>query len=140
MSRLVSVCCGLMLALGPAVATYAAEPTRAIVSPLATLGKLAVALVVVLGVFWVFARVMHKLQAGQSGAHNGLKVIGGLSLGQRERVVVVQAGEEQLVLGVTSSQINMLHTLTTPLSLSASEDVGDFRKKLSAALKKQVVS
>lgn len=140
MSRSIPACGVLVLALCPVVTTYAAETTREIVSPLATLGKLAVALIIVLAVFWIFARVMRQLQLGQNSAHSGLKVVGGLSLGQRERVVVVQAGDEQLVLGVTSTQINTLHTLSKPLSTSPAEDVGDFKRKLSAALKRQVAS
>jgi len=140
MFRFSTICCGLLLVLCPSVAIHAADSTRAVVSPLATLGKLAIALIIVLAVFWVFARVMRQLQTGRGGAHRSLKVVGGLSLGQRERVVVVQAGDEQLVLGVTSTQINILHTLSTPLSVPPTEDVSDFKVKLSAALKRQVVS
>lgn len=133
--------CGIVLcSLWPSVELHAAESTRVVISPLATLGKLAVALLVVLAVFWVFARVMRQLQVGQGSLHSGLKVVGALSLGQRERVVVVQAGDEQLVLGVTSTHINTLHVLDKPLNLSAKEDIGDFRQKLSAALKRQVTS
>lgn len=40
-----------------------------------------------------------------------LKVRAGCSLGNRERVVVVEAGEHWLVLGVTPGRITHLHTL-----------------------------
>jgi flagellar protein FliO/FliZ len=130
----------LLLYTCSAGVVHAAESVRTVVSPLATLGKLALALVVVLLVFWVFARVMRQLQGVQGNMHSGLKVVGALSLGQRERVVVVQAGEEQLVLGVTATQINTLHVLAKPLVSGVSAEVGDFRQKLSAALKRQVVS
>jgi flagellar protein FliO/FliZ len=105
---------------------------------LATLGKLAIALVFVLIVFWAFAKLMKKLQVGQVGAHNGLKIVGALSLGQRERVVVVQAGSEQILLGVTSTQINALHVLDKPLTVGDSSEVGEFKQKLSAALQRPV--
>lgn len=119
--------------------SLAAEPGRAVVSPLVTLGKLALALIIVLAVFWLFARVMRQVQNIQGDMHQGLKIVGALSVGQRERVVVIQAGEEQLVLGVTSSQINTLHVLQQPLSsVSDQSQQGDFRAKLSAALKRQV--
>lgn len=120
---------------------HAVEVPRAVVSPLATLGKLVVALLLVLLVFWCFARVMRQLQGVQGGGiHSGLKVVGALSLGQRERVVVVQAGDVQLVLGVTGTQINTLHVLSKPLTGNSATENGDFRRKLSAALKRQVVS
>ncbi|ASJ71782.1 flagellar biosynthetic protein FliO [Granulosicoccus antarcticus] len=117
---------------------FAAETGNVVISPLATLGKLAIALILVLLVFWVFARVMRQLQGARGVIHSGLKVVGALSLGQRERVVVVQAGDAQLVLGVTATQINTLHVLTTPLSNNGTAEIGDFRQKLSAALKRQV--
>ncbi len=120
-----------------AQAVEVAKPT---ITPVATLGKLVLALMAVLIVFWVFARVMRQLQGAQSGAHSGLKCIGALSLGQRERVVVVQAGDQQLVLGVTASQINTLHVLDNPLLNDNSDITGDFRQKLSLALKRQVAN
>jgi len=58
---------------------------------------------------------MKRLQLGARGSDVGLNVVSVLSLGQRERIVVVQAGEEQLLLGVTSPQITTLHVLETPL-------------------------
>ena len=128
----------LLCGIGLANSAVAAESSRPVVSPLATLGKLAIALLLVLLVFWIFARVMRQLQGTRGALHSGLSIVGTLSLGQRERVVVVQAGEEQLVLGVTASQINTLHVLARPLASSGTEELGDFRQKLSAALKRQV--
>ena len=131
----------LLLCLCMSGTVQAVENSRAVVSPLATLGKLAVALLIVLAVFYVFARVMRQLQGTQGGFHSGLKIVGALSLGQREKVVVVQAGDTQLVLGVTSSQVNTLHVLDQPLPApGAVTELGDFRQKLSAALKRQVAS
>ncbi len=40
-----------------------------------------------------------------------LRVISGVSLGPRERVVIVESGETWLILGVTASQISKLHEL-----------------------------
>ncbi len=125
--------------LFPATSVLAAETGRTVVNPLVTLGKLAVALVIVLAVFWIFARVMRQFQGFQGSMHNGLKIVGALSVGQRERVIVVQAGDEQLVLGVTSTQINTLHVMDKPLTqTTAAAPQGDFKAKLSAALKRQV--
>lgn len=138
MFRLPTAQCLLLCSACFAGTAMAAESSRPVVSPLATLGKLAIALLLVLLVFWVFAKVMRQLQGPRGNIHAGLRVVGALSLGQRERVVVVQAGDQQLVLGVTASHINTLHVLSKPLDTSDSQDLGDFRQKLSAALKRQV--
>ncbi|MFK8079291.1 MAG: flagellar biosynthetic protein FliO [Granulosicoccus sp.] len=128
-----------LLSILPVGVVMGAEPVRTVVSPLVTLGKLAVALVVVLVVFWLFARVMRQFQGFQGGMHHGLKIISALSVGQRERVIVVQAGEQQLVLGVTSSNINTLYVLERPLAEGTTPSgSGDFKNKLNAALKRQV--
>lgn len=118
----------------------AAETARPILSPMATLGKLVVALLLVLGAFWIFARIMRQVHGHHNNTNNALQVVGSLSLGQRERIVVVQVGDEQLVLGVTSSQINTLHLLPKPLTSSVTTDEGEFRKKLKSALNRQVAS
>lgn len=138
MIRVLAACVVLLCAYWPWVSAYAQDSNPSVISPLATLGKLAVALVFVLIVFWAFAKIMKKMQVGQGTAHNGLQVVGALSLGQRERVVVVQAGSEQILLGVTASQINTLHVLDKPLSTTDGLEVSEFKQKLSAALQRQV--
>ncbi|ATG73204.1 flagellar biosynthetic protein FliO [Zobellella denitrificans] len=49
------------------------------------------------------------------GGNRRLRVVATLALGSRERVVVVQAGEEQFLLGVTAQQITQLGRLEQPL-------------------------
>lgn len=128
-----------VLWFAPDASLFAAQSDRSVINPLVTLGKLAVALTVVLLVFWLFAKVMRQFQGFHNGAPDGLRIVSALSVGQRERIVVVQVGDEQLVLGVTSSQINPLHVMDRPLSNAASGlNSSDFKNKLSAALKPQV--
>jgi len=123
----------------PVSHVLAEEAGRTVINPLLTLGKLAIALLVVLAVFWLFARVMRHFQGFQGGLHNGLKIMAALPVGQREKVIVIQAGDKQLVLGVTSTQINTLAELDTPLKVTvSSSNQGDFKQKLNAALKRQV--
>lgn len=53
--------------------------------------------------------------AGKTAGTRGLKVSASTPLGPRERVVIVEVEDARLVLGVTASSINVLHTL--PLRL-----------------------
>jgi len=115
MPRMLAGCAALICSYWPWAIAHAQQSTESITSPLSTLVKLAVALVFVLVLFFIFAKLMKKMQVGQGGGSNGLKVVGALSLGPRERIVVVQAGSEQILLGVTSTQINKLHILGDPL-------------------------
>ncbi|WDE13244.1 flagellar biosynthetic protein FliO [Thalassomonas haliotis] len=69
----------------------------------------------ILALIFVCAMLLKKFQPGLQ-QQNGLKVVTSLSLGAKERVVVVQAGEQQLLLGVTAHQITLLDSLEEPLA------------------------
>ena len=47
-----------------------------------------------------------------------LRVIGGVSLSAKERVVLMQVGEDQILLGVSPSSIQCLHVLTKNIDMS----------------------
>jgi len=96
-------------------------------SPLGTLLRLLAALAIVLVAFWGCARLMRRLNGIGGGAHGGLRIVGGLSLGHRERLVVVQAGEEQLLLGLSAGRIERLHLLERPLAAASAASVGAAR-------------
>ncbi len=70
-----------------------------------------VGLLVVLAIFGVCVWAIKQLQRQQLSQGERLQIVGGLSLGMRERIVLVQAGKKQLILGVTPSRIDMLHVL-----------------------------
>lgn len=76
-----------------------------------TLGLLVV-LAVIVAIGWIVKR-FGNLRGGVQGR---MKIVGGLSLGTRERVVLLQVGDQQLVLGVAPGQIRTLHVLDQPLT------------------------
>jgi flagellar protein FliO/FliZ len=65
----------------------------------------------VLALIPVAVWMLKRLGAGSATSHAGLRVVAQLSLGQRERLVVVEAGDRWLVLGVTPSSVNRVGTL-----------------------------
>lgn len=71
----------------------------------------AFGLLIVLVIFAICVWAIKQLQRQQVGNGNRLHIVGGLSLGMRERIVLVQAGKKQLILGVTPSRIDTLHVL-----------------------------
>ena len=97
---------------------------------------LLVVLMTVVALVWILRRV-GQLQTSCGGS---LKTLGGLSLGTRERVVLIQVGTTQLLLGVAPGRIQTLHVLDTPLESSASpkEGVseGQFAGHLTSLLKR----
>lgn len=68
-------------------------------------------LVLVLALFFACIWMMRKLHGLSAGGTDRLRVVGGLSLGMREKVVVLEVGKKQLVLGVTPGRIETLLVL-----------------------------
>jgi flagellar protein FliO/FliZ len=79
-----------------------------------TLGMLMV-LALIVGLAWVLKRSGRF----QMAAGGGLRILGGLSMGARERVVLLQVGETQLLVGVAPGRVQTLHVLEQPLPVAA---------------------
>lgn len=94
-----------ILSPGLAAATTAdgGSPVGAALQAIAGLG---IVLVLIVATAWVLRRV----QPGRFAHSALLKPVAQMSLGTRERIVVVEMGETWLVLGVTANGINTLHT------------------------------
>jgi flagellar protein FliO/FliZ len=63
-----------------------------------------------------------------------LRVLGSASVGTRERVVLLEAGEQQLLIGVAQGSVRTLHVLPEPIAAPepAAASV-DFAQVLRAA-------
>lgn len=77
---------------------------------LQVLFSLGIVLAVIVGAAWL----LRRFSSGQMGAGGVVKVIGGVALGPKERLVLVEVGETWLVLGVAPGQVSALHTLVRP--------------------------
>jgi flagellar protein FliO/FliZ len=87
-------------------------------SPVSFLGlvQVALALALVLGAIVLFAWLMRRFVPGQAGAGGLLKVIGGVMVGPKERVVVVEVGDTWLLLGVAANGVTLVHSMAKPAS------------------------
>jgi flagellar protein FliO/FliZ len=96
------------------------------------------ALAVVLGVFFLCVWAMRKLGGLPVGGGEKMRMVGGLSLGMRERVVLLQVGKKQLILGVTPGRIETLLVLEGDDCLQKEDPPSaesGFAYKLTKALK-----
>lgn len=74
-----------------------------------TLG-LIVVLVAAVGLTWLLRR--YALPRG-----GAIQVLGGLPLGSRERLLLIEVNDVRLLIGVTSSQIQALHVFSSPMTV-----------------------
>nr|WP_272873588.1 flagellar biosynthetic protein FliO [Aliamphritea spongicola] len=92
---------------------------------------MALGLIVVIGLIFTLAWLLRRY-SNLPGQNKRLQVIAALPLTAREKVVLVQAGEQQLLLGVAPGRVNLLASYDEPL-IEVGEK-GDFAVKLQQAL------
>jgi flagellar protein FliO/FliZ len=135
---------GLVLA-APCIAKEAAPAAgRSVTEPLGASNflQMFLGLAVVIGVIFVMAWLIRRMGHVQTRVSGALKILGGLSLGQRERVVLVQVGENQILLGVAPGQIRTLHVLENPIEADTSRptggEPGSFAERLQGVLRGKI--
>ena len=85
------------------------QPARTVAS--GDIAQWSIGLLIVLSVFFLCVWGVRKLTGLTVSGAEKIRVVGGLSLGLREKVMVLQVGKKQLVLGVTPGRIETLHVL-----------------------------
>jgi flagellar biosynthetic protein FliO len=70
--------------------------------------RVILGLVLVLALIALLAWVMKKMNHAKIGNQSVAKIVGGVSVGSRERVVVVEIGGHWVVVGVASGQVTSL--------------------------------
>ena len=99
------------------------------------MGQVVIGLLVVLLLIFAIAAFIKRFGHGQLGVSQQITIIGSLALGAKERLVLVEVGEEQLLLGVSAAGINTLHKLQEPIRQpDTSEDLSEFGAKLKDIL------
>jgi flagellar protein FliO/FliZ len=98
-----------------------------------SIAGLLVSLLLVIGIILLAAWMLRRLPGvGQAGS-GLLRVRASLSLGMKERLVLVEAAGETLLLGVTAGGIRCLHRYPEPLPPAAAAE-GGFAKLLAERL------
>jgi len=130
-----------LFALATASVHAAVEPSPVSTSSALLQGLLGLGMVLAaLAAFFWFLR---RFSPGQSAAQGAVKVVGGVMLGPRERLVVVEVGDTWLLLGVGGGQVSTLHTLPRPEGYTPAVPnlqtggLPDFADKLKALLSKR---
>ncbi|MGI2068790.1 flagellar biosynthetic protein FliO [Shewanella baltica] len=104
-----------------------AEPSQ-----VATLASMLGGLILVLLFIFALAYLLRRFNLVPT-TNGVLKTIAVTSLGQKERLVLVQVGEQQYLLGVSSQQVSLIDKLAEPIHIESDS----FASRLRQAKLKQ---
>ena len=105
--------------MAPLAWAEAARPSGEVAASYLT--QLLGGLVLVILFIFVLAWVLRRLPAVQGHGPGLIQILAVRSIGARERLMLIQVGEEQVLVGVTPTGMRTLHRLTHPVSLPPEE-------------------
>src|SRR6185437_9928387 len=108
-SLLVSPLALLLVCGGALAAEQAATPPSP--SPVLDMFKVLFGLIVVLGVLAGALWLMKRSGLGPAHSSGAVKIVGGVSVGNRERVLVLEVADQWIVVGVAPGSVNALANL-----------------------------
>ncbi len=111
MSLLAGFIAPVVSAAAPAAGKLASHAPASAPSLFGAVFALFAVLALVVGLGWLLKR----LPGSGFRPPEGMKLVTSLTVGAKERVVVVEINGQQLLLGVTAGGISKLHTLEEPL-------------------------
>lgn len=121
-----------------AFATDAVSSTKNVSSSNAGLGDIGWFVFCSFGVIaliFLLSWLLKRLKLVPGVAVSNFKILSVLAVGQKEKIILVKAGDEQLLVGVTAQNISLIHKLEKPLELQESSGDG-FKKVLTGLTKK----
>jgi flagellar protein FliO/FliZ len=100
--------------------------------------RVTLALFAVLVSIALAARLLRGFARFQTGTHSEFRILSVISMGPRERIVLLQVGETQLLVGVVPGRIQTLHVLERPIVVPSTPPNPSpvFSSILGAALKR----
>ena len=126
------------------LSALAAEPQVAVTPALASsgsvssqLGQMLLGLLLVIGLIFLLAWLLRRVQQIGPRSNQVIKLLASQALGPRERLVLVQVGNEQVLLGLSAGRISPLHVMKEPVHLADAEPATpEFAQRLMELLGK----
>lgn len=81
------------------------------ISPSSGILKMVLGLAVVLVIIALVSWGAKRMLPGGAGAQSAVRIVGGISVGSRERVVVLEVADRWIVVGVAPGQVNGIANL-----------------------------
>lgn len=134
-------CASLAYAADPVRPVYTPPPASAVSS--GSVMQVILSLLLVLAAIVLVAWLLKRINMPQNAAGSALKVVSGVAVGQRERIVLVEVNDTWLVVGVAPGQVTALHTMPKNMLPPAATDTAPsgadnkFKHWLKAVMEKR---
>jgi flagellar protein FliO/FliZ len=120
-----SLCCSFAFAAEAEKAFAAPEVAERVATPSAgSLAQVTLSLVLVLAAVFAAAWLVRRLKTFGKFSSGPIEIISDVSLGAKERAVLVQVGGKQLLLGVAPGRVSTLHVLDAPIAADQLKKAG----------------
>jgi flagellar protein FliO/FliZ len=93
------------------IAGSAHADTQAAPASSGSLLQVLLGLVVVLGLMAALAWMLRRMGMAKTTSAGTVKIIGGVNVGSRERILVVEVADQWIVVGVAPGRVNTLATM-----------------------------
>lgn len=103
-------------------------------------GQVLLVLVLIIALLFLLTWFLKRSGLAHQAANGHLKVLGGVSVGPKERVLLLQVGQEQILVGVTSAEITLLHMLSQPVNVDELKQenlASGFAQQLQAVIRRR---
>ncbi|KJK05633.1 Flagellar protein FliO [compost metagenome] len=120
------------------VALATVQPAATVVAPgsggsaVGQLTQLVLGLLLVLGLIFLLAWLLRRVQNAAPGGGQVIEILGSRTLGPRDRLLLIQVGKEQILIGHSPGSIEALHVLAEPVEVpvSARQATPEFAQRL----------
>jgi flagellar protein FliO/FliZ len=122
------------------ISTANAELAETKTTSASQLANLLGGLVLMVGLIYGLSWFVRRFNQGGFMQNSTIKMLATMPLGTRERLMLVDVGGKQILLGITAQSINSLHVFETPIVTAAdasTKSPSDFSQKLMALLQKK---
>ncbi len=86
------------------------------------LGQVALSLLLVIGLIFAAAWVLKRFSQWPGQKGQAIRILSAIAVGRQEKLLLVQVGGSQLLIGVTPARISVLHELAEPVQLADNAD------------------
>lgn len=116
----------------PALQSASKEPLTT-----AYMGQLVLSLLFIIGLIIVLAWMLKKMNVIPQQGQGIIKIVSTVSVGSRDRISLIQVGEEQIVIALSPGRITKLHDMASPVAhVEPPQAAQPFAKTLNSMLQK----